>query len=101
MLTLDVGHAMITEESPPHSVIASRGSRIVNVHLDDVSRGRHVHLPPGEGEIDFAAVMKAVVSLSPPPFVSLELSRHSHDAVEQARRSRAFILRALRDALGS
>ena len=83
-LTLDVGHARITESEPPQEGLAAWSGRIVNVHLDDVSGGRHVHLPPGEGEIDFGGVMAALEALDPTPFVSLELSRHSHDAVNVA-----------------
>ncbi len=95
-LTLDVGHVCITESEPPEKVIAAWGGRIVNVHLDDVSGGRHVHLPPGEGEIDFEGVMAALETLDPAPFVSLELSRHSHDAVNVA----AGAIEYLRGAAG-
>jgi len=93
-LTLDVGHAHITERGPVHHVVADRAGAIVNVHLDDAAGGRHEHLPPGEGEIRFGPLLAALERLEPAPFVSLELSRHGHDAVEQARRSRAFLLNA-------
>jgi sugar phosphate isomerase/epimerase len=93
-LTLDVGHAHITETEPPESVIAGRADVLINVHLDDAAEGRHEHLPPGEGEIRFGPVLAAIADLDPVPFVSVELSRHGHDAVEQARRTREYLLKA-------
>ena len=93
-LTLDVGHAHIIESDAVHRVIADRAGTIVNVHIDDAAAGRHEHLPPGEGEIQFAPAVAALERLSPAPFVSVELPRHGHDAVEQARRTRAFLLDA-------
>jgi sugar phosphate isomerase/epimerase len=93
-LTLDVGHAHITENVPVNRVIADRAGAIANVHLDDAAGGRHEHLPPGEGEIPFGPVMAALGRLDPAPFISVELSRHGHDAVEQARRTRAYLLNA-------
>jgi len=93
-LALDVGHAHITERVPVHRVIEDHAGAIRNVHLDDAAGGRHEHLPPGEGEIRFGPVLAALEILAPAPFVSVELSRHGHDAVEQARRTRAFLLKA-------
>jgi len=45
----------------------------------------------GEGEIDFAEVLGALEEIGYPGGVHVELSRHSHDAVEVARRSLAFL----------
>jgi sugar phosphate isomerase/epimerase len=61
----------------------------VNVHLDDHRRGVHDHLMFGEGEIDWPPVLLALRDLDLP--ATVELSRHSHDAVEAARRAYAFL----------
>jgi sugar phosphate isomerase/epimerase len=52
----------------------------------------------GEGEIDFGEVFGALKEIDYAGGVHVELSRHSHDAVETARRSFAFLQTA--DARG-
>ncbi|TMB12207.1 MAG: sugar phosphate isomerase/epimerase, partial [Deltaproteobacteria bacterium] len=49
-LTLDVGHAHMTEESAPAAIRRCAGE-IVNVHLEGMRRDRHEHLLPGEGDL--------------------------------------------------
>ena len=90
-LTLDVGHAFITEKLPVAEVIRRSAPLLVNVHLDDVRGGRHEHLPLGEGEIPFAEVMAALRALPDPPFTSVELSRHGHEAPARASAALAFL----------
>ena len=62
-----------------------------NIHIEDMRRGIHDHLMFGEGEIDFAEVMAALTEIGYAGGLHVELSRHSHDAVETARRSLAFL----------
>jgi sugar phosphate isomerase/epimerase len=61
------------------------------VHLEDMRRGVHDHLMFGEGEIDFAPVFAALRDIGYGGGVHVELSRHSHDAVNTARRALAFL----------
>jgi sugar phosphate isomerase/epimerase len=91
MLTLDVGHVHITEKAPIEDVIRANSRRLVNVHLDDAAGGVHEHLPLGEGEIDFQPVMEALEALNRPIHLSVELSRHGHEAVRQARKSYDYL----------
>jgi len=58
-LTLDVGHAHMTEESAPEA-IRRFAREIVNVHLEGMRRDRHEHLLPGEGDLDLAAAVAAL-----------------------------------------
>jgi len=88
-LTLDVGHVHCLERERPEEVIARYRADLVNVHLDDHRRGVHDHLMFGEGEIDWPPVLAALRDLDVP--ATVELSRHSHDAVEAARRAYAFL----------
>ena len=92
-LTLDVGHIHCLETEPPEDVIRRYADRLVNVHLDDHRKGVHEHLMFGEGEIDFAPVMQALddVAENRDLPATVELSRHSHDAVETARRAFEFL----------
>ena len=88
-LTLDVGHAHMTEESAPEA-IRRFAREIVNVHLEGMRRDRHEHLLPGEGDLDLAAVVSALRGVDYRGPATLELSRHGHMAVEAARRAIEF-----------
>jgi len=88
-LTLDVGHAHMTEESAPAAIRRS-AREIVNVHLEGMRRDRHEHLLPGEGDLDLAAVVSALREIDYRGPANLELSRHGHMAVEAARRAIDF-----------
>ncbi|MGH7819651.1 MAG: sugar phosphate isomerase/epimerase family protein [Candidatus Binatia bacterium] len=88
-LTLDVGHAHITEASVP-ATIERFAADTVNVHLEGMRRDRHDHLLPGEGDLDLAAAVVALRQSGYAGPANLELSRHSHMAVEAARRAAEF-----------
>jgi L-ribulose-5-phosphate 3-epimerase len=89
-LTLDVGHLQCNETEPPADLICRYAPRLANVHLDDMRRGAHDHLFFGDGEVDFKPILAALeVSYKGPACV--ELSRHSHNAVEVAERARRFL----------
>ena len=59
-LTLDVGHLYANCEGEPGEIIPRYEGELVQVHLEDMKRGVHRHLPPGEGDMDFAAVRAAL-----------------------------------------
>ena len=90
-LTLDVGHLHCQGETPIDQLIRHWGPRIVNVHLEDMRRGMHEHLMFGEGEIDFAPLLKALAGSGYDGGVYVELSRHSHEAPSAARRAFEFL----------
>lgn len=92
-LTLDVGHLVCNGELPVGDHIRRWQDRLWNVHIEDMRRGVHDHLMFGEGGVDFADVMGALREVGYRRGVYVELSRHSHDAVETARRSIAFLKR--------
>ncbi|MCE5303530.1 MAG: sugar phosphate isomerase/epimerase [Planctomycetaceae bacterium] len=89
-LTLDIGHLQCQGE-PIATVIAHWGSRLVNVHLDDMRRGVHEHLMFGDGEISFPPVFQALRDVGYGGGASVELSRHSHVGPEAASRAFAFL----------
>jgi len=92
-LTLDVGHLHCLGETPIDGYIRRYASRLVNVHIEDMRRGVHEHLPFGEGEIDFGPVLKAFREIEYQGGLHVELSRHSHDGPRYARESLAFLQR--------
>jgi sugar phosphate isomerase/epimerase len=90
-LTLDVGHLHCQGEMPAGGHLRRWRERLWNVHLEDMRRGVHDHLMFGEGEIDFSEVLAGLAEIGYEGGVHVELSRHSHDAVETARRALAFL----------
>jgi L-ribulose-5-phosphate 3-epimerase len=90
-LTLDIGHLHCQGETPIDQLIRHWGPRIVNVHIEDMRRGMHEHLMFGEGEIQFAPVLKALAGSGYDGGVYVELSRHGHEAPSAARRAFEFL----------
>ena len=92
-LTLDVGHLHCMGELPIASHIHRYTDRLWNVHIEDIRHGVHDHLMFGEGEMDFPPILRALRDIGYAGGVHVELSRHSHDAVNTARRALAFLQR--------
>src|SRR5581483_4305640 len=89
-LTIDVGHLHYLSE-PIGPTLRRWKDVLWNVHIEDMRRGVHEHLMFGEGEIDFSEVMRTLHEIGYAGVVGVELSRHSHDAVETARKALAFL----------
>jgi sugar phosphate isomerase/epimerase len=96
-LTLDIGHLHCQGDLPIAEHVQRHRDRLWNVHIEDMRRGIHDHLMFGEGEIDFGEVLPALVDAGYAGGVHVELSRHSHDAVNVARRALAFLQSFSRD----
>ncbi len=90
-LTLDVGHLYCQGELPLADYIRRWRARIVNVHIEDMRAGVHEHLMFGDGEIDFPPVIRALAEIGYRGGLHVELSRHSHEAPDAARRSFEFL----------
>ncbi|MDT0407854.1 MULTISPECIES: sugar phosphate isomerase/epimerase family protein [Streptomyces] len=93
-LTLDIGHCRCLEPRSEAECVARAGGRLAHVQIEDMRRGVHEHLPFGEGEMDFPPILAALRASGYAGLVSVELPRHSHAAVDQARRSIAFLREA-------
>jgi L-ribulose-5-phosphate 3-epimerase len=90
-LTLDLGHLHCQGELPIGEVIHWWAPRLVNVHIEDMCAGVHEHLMFGEGQIDFPPVLQALAEVGYSGGVHVELSRHSHEGPEAARRAFEFL----------
>ena len=90
-LTIDVGHLHCQGETPVADHLRAWRDWLWNVHVEDMRRGVHDHLMFGEGEMDFPPILRALEGVGYAGGVFVELSRHSHDAVETARRALAFL----------
>ena len=94
-LTIDIGHMHCLDDGPIPQVLEQWSSRLFNIHIEDMRRGVHDHLMFGDGEIDFPPVLAKLREIGYTGGVHVELSRHSHDAVETARRSFHFLRSAI------
>lgn len=86
-LALDLGHLLVTGEAEPEDVLRARGADALTIAIEDMRRGRHEHLPFGEGDLDLDAVIGALDDCGYSGLVAVELSRSSSDAVRIAAES--------------
>jgi L-ribulose-5-phosphate 3-epimerase len=93
-LTLDVGHAHLTEPEGAAEAVRRWRDRIVNVQLEGMARPIHDHLLHWEGDMDLRDVFAALVEIGYDGPAAFELSRHSHNAVAVARRAIEFAFEA-------
>jgi sugar phosphate isomerase/epimerase len=75
----------------PADRILEFSDRLFNIHIEDMRRSVHEHLEFGQGEMDIARIMRALDEINYVGPVNVELSRHSHDAVNTARRAFKFL----------
>ncbi|MCB9852480.1 MAG: sugar phosphate isomerase/epimerase [Phycisphaerales bacterium] len=94
-LTLDLGHIHCLGDGEPADRIHEFSNVLYNIHIEDMRRGAHAHLPFGEGEMNFPPIFAALKDINYGGPLTVELSRHSHDAVNTARNA----MRALRNFL--
>jgi sugar phosphate isomerase/epimerase len=90
-LTLDLGHLWCTEETPIAGYIQKWRDIVWNIHIEDMRRGVHDHLMFGEGDMDFPAIFHALANINYRGGIHVELSRHSHDAVNIAQKALEFL----------
>jgi sugar phosphate isomerase/epimerase len=90
-LTLDVGHVHCLDDGELYSHFRRWRDVLWNVHLEDMCSNVHEHLMFGDGEIDFQEVFDGLSKIDYSGPLHVELPRHSHDAVDTARRSFEFL----------
>ncbi len=81
-LALDVGHCLVTADHEPAAAVREFASHLGTVSIEDMKRGRHEHLPFGEGDMDIRGVLGALAEVQYRRLVCVELSRESHRAHE-------------------
>jgi len=92
-LTVDIGHLVCQGEVPVSDWLVKWKDWLWNVHIEDMKAGVHDHLMFGEGELDFTEAFAALKEIDYRGGVFVELSRHSYDAVNAARKSMEFLKR--------
>jgi sugar phosphate isomerase/epimerase len=89
-VTLDVGHLVCSQE-PVAETIRRCGPRLLNVHIEDMRPNVHEHLMFGEGAVDFPTAIAALAAARYSGGLHVELSRHSHEGPEAARRAYEYL----------
>ena len=90
-LTLDVGHVYCLDDGNVGDHVRRWKDVLWNVHIEDMRRGLHEHLMFGDGDMDFGPVYSALREIDYQGPIHVELSRHSHKAVEVARQAFQFL----------
>lgn len=90
-LTLDVGHVHCLNDGDPAEHLRRWRDRLWNLHVEDMRRGTHHHLMFGDGDMAFEPIAGACAEIGYAGPVTVELSRHSHDAVNTAQKAFAFL----------
>jgi sugar phosphate isomerase/epimerase len=96
-LTLDIGHAYLTDNLSLPDCIQKFTGEIKNIHIEDMRKPIHNHLFFGDGNIDFFPIFRALKQSGYNGPITVELSRHSHAAVETAEKAMAFIQKCLKN----
>ena len=93
-LSQDLGHTVVVEDDPIGSL--SRHLPITrHLQVEDIAGRVHAHLVPGDGDVDFAAVGRALGTDGLDGWISVELYDHDPVHREAARRSREHLQRFL------
>jgi sugar phosphate isomerase/epimerase len=89
---LDLGHSRVLGEDPEETV-AALAPKIFHIHIEDIRQGKHYHLIPGEGDIDFAELFGVLERHGYRGFVTVELYTYPHQPEEAAARSLRYLER--------
>ena len=90
-LTMDIGHVFCTETAPFRQVYGKFANLVRNIHIEDIRDRKHEHLMFGEGELDFAAILRVLSDNKYMGLIHVELPQDSHRAAEVARASIEFL----------
>src|SRR4051794_35090730 len=84
-MNYDIGHAYCVKDDPATS-IPRVAKYIRHFHLEDIAATRvHLHLVPGEGAIDFAAIFQAIQAMKYEGWLTIELYPYVDDPDPAAR----------------
>ena len=90
-MNFDVGHAFLTDRDILESIELLKG-KIFHGHIEDMQRGQHLHLLPGDGDMDLRAVIKKLHETGFDGYMSIDLYNFNYvkSAVEAMSRLRAI-----------
>jgi protein FrlC len=91
---LDIGHSQVIGESIP-DVVQMLGDRIWNLHVEDIPGRKHYHMIPGEGTLDWNALIAALREIHYDRFLTVELYTQTADPQNAAEKSFHFLSQLL------
>lgn len=87
---LDLGHSHVLGETA-ETVINGLSSRIFHVHIEDIRGGKHYHLIPGTGDIDFNRLFTSLDRSGYSGFTTVELYTYPHRPEEAAQQALEYL----------
>ena len=87
-INFDAGHAFLTDPDVLASVDLLAG-KIYHGHIEDMQRGQHLHLMPGDGDMDLPALFKKLESANFNGYMSVDMynyGRYEFSAVAALKR---------------
>lgn len=90
-LTLDVGQVHCAETTPFRQVYGKFANLVRNIHLADIRDRQYDHLMPGEGELDFAGILRVLADNKYTGLINVELSGVSSRAPAACRQAFEFL----------
>ena len=92
---LDIGHSYLDGESP-EATVALLSGRIWNVHVEDISKRKHFHLVPGDGDLPFSRYFDALRDTGYNGFLKVELYSFPDQPEEAGNRALQYLSTLLR-----
>jgi len=86
-LTMDIGHVFCTETTPFRQVYGKFANLVRNIHIADARDRKPKHLMFGEGDLDFAAILRVLSDNKYTGLINVELPEDAARAPEVARRA--------------
>ncbi|MCC6422838.1 MAG: sugar phosphate isomerase/epimerase [Phycisphaerales bacterium] len=87
---LDAGHCQVIGEEIPQAIDTLRG-RIWNLHVEDIPGRKHYHLIPGQGTMNWPALVGALREIEFNRFMTVELYTCTQDPQGAALESYRFL----------
>ena len=79
-INFDAGHAFLTDPDILESIGLLEG-KIFHGHIEDMQRGQHLHLLPGDGDMDLPAIFKKLHDTGFGGYMSIDLYNYKYDEV--------------------
>jgi len=97
-LNFDIGHAFCVGEEP-EKWIARMAPHTRHYHIEDIAASReHRHLIPGQGAIDFAAVLREIARTGYQGWITVELYPYVDQPDEAGRQAKDYLERIERES---
>jgi len=79
-INFDAGHAFLTDPDILESIEMLKG-KINHGHIEDMQHGQHLHLLPGDGEMDLPAIFKKLSETGFDGYMSIDLYNYKYEEV--------------------